>query len=112
MPKKIRDTSKKTPKIDPDILIKGLGAEKISTPPGWSAIKMMSTPHFMPAPEGVECPKCGAKAPEFGKWACLLWGAYGGPVECKKCGYKEGFMSYIGKTMITVEPLPEGAKPE
>lgn len=54
------------------------------------------------------CPKCGNKTLE--KYSSLFYGPYGGAVICatEVCNHRETGYSYIGRNMISIEPMPEG----
>jgi len=66
---------------------------------GWELHNITKTKCFNP------CPKCNSE--KFFKYTPFLGGWTAGPVICDDCNYRESFMSYIGKQICHVEPLPE-----
>ena len=57
------------------------------------------------APEDARCLQCGAGGLERSR--VPIGGPFSGKVRCLACGHEESVMSQIGKTLVTVEPLPE-----
>ncbi len=62
-----------------------------------------------PAPEGFDCPRCNARL-ERTK-GLMLSSPWSGAVRCTGCEYRDSVTGYVGRSMIKVEPLPEGANP-
>ena len=60
---------------------------------------------WVDAPEGAKCLGCGKETLE--RSVPLMGGKWSGSVRCKECDYRDSLMTYLGKTIITVEPLPE-----
>jgi len=52
------------------------------------------------------CPKCGS---EMKLRRMALSGPYSGGVQCTVCSYRDSVVGYLGKQMVKVEPLPDGA---
>jgi len=50
------------------------------------------------------CSNCGAHGLEI--VSMILSGPYSGSVKCNQCGHSESVMSYLGKRIFKVEPLP------
>lgn len=59
------------------------------------------------APEGSECPRCKAALEK--SRGLILSSPWAGSVRCTKCDYRDSVMGYLGRSMIQVEPLPDGA---
>jgi hypothetical protein len=64
-------------------------------------------PKWGKAPPEARCLKCGAGNLE--RSFILAGGPFSGMVRCLSCGHQESVMSQIGKTLVTVEPLPTEA---
>ena len=51
----------------------------------------------------IKCPKCNSInfifLPSFS-------GVYSGGVVCNDCGYRDTFLTYIGKQICKIEPMP------
>lgn len=60
-----------------------------------------------PAPEGFKCRWC--EAPMERSRGLMISGPWAGTVRCTKCEYRDSVMSYLGKSMIEVQPMPPGA---
>jgi hypothetical protein len=61
---------------------------------------------WIPAPEGSSCPRCKGA---LERSMMRLFGPYSGTVRCTACDYHDSLMSYLGKSMIQVQPMPPGA---
>lgn len=57
------------------------------------------------APEGANCPKCNTRL----VYTYQLMFAFPAAVKCPKCCWTDNWWNYIGKKLVTVEPLPKGA---
>ncbi|MDO8640819.1 MAG: hypothetical protein Q7R33_04695 [Nitrosarchaeum sp.] len=55
------------------------------------------------------CSKCNSK--KIIVETTLFSGPYSGTVRCKSCGHQESMWTYLGKKLVTVQPLPLGAIP-
>jgi len=55
------------------------------------------------APKGTSCSKCGSEDVIVMRALFSHWS--GGEIVCKNCGYKRSVIDYLGKSMITVEPI-------
>lgn len=71
-----------------------------------SVIEAMTAIKWSKAPEGSKCLGCGKETLERSR--TLMGGPWSGHVRCTACDYHDTLASYLGKTMITVEPLPPG----
>jgi len=60
------------------------------------------------APE-FSCPRC--KAGMERTTGLMLMSPWAGSVRCTKCEYRDSVSGYLGRSMIQVEPIPEGAVP-
>jgi len=60
-----------------------------------------------PAPEGSDCPRC--KGPMERTRGLMLSSPWSGSVRCTKCDYRDSVTGYLGRSMIQVEPMPDGA---
>lgn len=58
--------------------------------------------------EAVGCPRCSSKALKTVRVAGF-GSPYVGQVYCTSCDYRDSVMSFLGKSLFTVQPLPEGA---
>lgn len=56
------------------------------------------------APEGFACPRCEARLERSRGLA--ISGPWAGSVRCTKCDYRDSVASYLGKSMIQVQPMP------
>lgn len=60
-------------------------------------------------PMDLPCPRCG-HVKGFAKSQMIFGGPYSGSVSCE-CGYRNSVMGFLGHSMFSVEPLPEGDVP-
>lgn len=60
----------------------------------------------IPDQEDTECPGCKAKG-TLNRTYLLMGGPYSGLISCSACEWKQGVIEYLGRRMITVEPMPE-----
>ena len=62
-------------------------------------------------PLSEPCPKC--KNTTLQRGANLMSGPYGGQVKCftEGCDHRESSYGFLGRTMIQVQPMPDGALP-
>lgn len=69
-----------------------------------SIAKLMCKSVRIKLPEDI-CPQCKKK--KLVRFISMFSGPYGGTIVCenKKCAYRESSISYLGKKMISVEPL-------
>ena len=58
-------------------------------------------------PEGFACPRC--EAPLERARGLMISGPWAGSVRCTKCDYRDSVVSYLGKSMVEVQPMPPGA---
>lgn len=60
--------------------------------------------------EGVGCPRCSSETLKRVRVA-RFDSPYAGRVYCTSCEYRDSVMSFLGKSMFPVQPLPQGAAP-
>jgi hypothetical protein len=60
-----------------------------------------------PAPEGTLCPSCKKETLIIHKMP--LSGPYSGGIICSSCDHRDSVIGFLGKQMINVQPLPDGA---
>ncbi len=60
------------------------------------------------APE-FSCPQCGGNIERTA--GLMLVSPWAGSVRCTKCDYRDSVTGYVGRSMVQVEPMPEGAAP-
>lgn len=60
------------------------------------------------APE-FSCPRCKGNVERT--VGLMLTSPWAGSVRCTKCEYRDSVSGYLGRSMIQVEPMPEGAAP-
>ena len=85
---------------------------------------MKITLTWKPCPPEFPCPKCDAPiertmSPLERRIVSSVTGPlrfegielspFGGSVRCTKCDYRDSVTGYLGRSMVQVEPLPEGA---
>lgn len=59
--------------------------------------------------EGIQCPRCSSLLKRVRVAGISL--SYGGQIYCTSCEYRDSAMSFIGKNLFRVEPLPEVSAP-
>lgn len=92
--------------IDPARLLKVLYAELDVI--GQAMIEAM-LPKWKAAPQGSLCLSCGKESLERSHY--LMGGPFSGTVRCTACEYRDTVVGYLSRTIVKVEPMPEGAKP-
>lgn len=63
---------------------------------------------WVPAGAGFTCPQCSGA---MERSVHLFAGPFGGSVRCTACPYRDSVMNDLGRRIIRVDPLPEGALP-
>ena len=56
------------------------------------------------APIGTKCPSCDKETLKIRSMP--LSGPYSGSIICLSCNYSDSVVSFLGKQMVRVEPLP------
>lgn len=64
--------------------------------------------HWIEAPDGFICPRCQSPLERSG--GLTITGPYSGSVRCTKCEYQDSVMGFLGRSLIQVEPMPEGVE--
>jgi len=57
--------------------------------------------------EEFTCPRCEAQLER--SRGLMISGPWAGSVRCTKCDYRDSVLSYLGKSMVQVQPMPPGA---
>jgi predicted RNA-binding Zn-ribbon protein involved in translation (DUF1610 family) len=72
------------------------------------AKKMISalSPRMIDAHPDFKCPMCGGL---MLRSQALFQHTFGGVVQCKSCSYRDSVMQYLGRSIIHIEPMPDGA---
>lgn len=65
----------------------------------------LMAPRWEAAPKGYVCPVCGKEALE--RSTHFMGGPYSGSVHCTGCDHRESVVSYVGRNLLTVEPMAE-----
>ncbi len=60
------------------------------------------------APAGSKCPRCDKETLKVKSMP--FSGAYSGSIYCSSCDFRDSVIGYLGKQMIQVEPMPQGAQ--
>jgi len=60
------------------------------------------------APIGSKCPSCNKETLKIRSMP--LTGPYSGSIICFSCNYSESVVSYLGKQIVQVQPMPHGAE--
>lgn len=69
---------------------------------------LLNNPLMTTSTAPSNCPKCDS---EMKVTRQAMTGPYGGVVHCDSCGYRDSVVAYLGRQMISIEPLPDGAEP-
>ena len=64
---------------------------------------------WSPCGPEFSCPRC--KAGMERTTGLMLMSPWAGSVRCTQCDYRDSVTGYLGRSMVQVEPLPEGAVP-
>lgn len=91
--------------IDPARVLEGMDAELDAI--GRAMIEA-SLPKWKAAPQGSLCPSCGKETLERSHY--LMGGPFSGTVKCTACGHHDTVVGYLSRTIVKVEPMPDGAK--
>ena len=62
-----------------------------------------------PAPEGSLCPNCRTETLVIRR--VPLSGPYSGSIACTSCNFKSSVIGYLGRQIITVEPMLDPVEP-
>ena len=60
------------------------------------------------APTGSKCPRCDKETLKVKSMP--FSGAYSGSIYCSSCDFRDSVMGYLGKQMVQVQPMPQGAE--
>lgn len=60
------------------------------------------------APAGSKCPRCDKETLKIKSMP--LSGAYSGSIYCLSCDFRDSVIGYLGKQMVQVQPMPQGAE--
>jgi hypothetical protein len=60
------------------------------------------------APDGSKCPSCHKETLKIKRMP--LSGAYSGGIYCFSCDFRDSVIGYLGKQMVQVQPMPQGAE--
>ena len=64
---------------------------------------------WSPCGPEFSCPRC--KAGMERTTGLMLMSPWAGSVRCTQCDYRDSVTGYLGRSMVQVEPLPDGAVP-
>lgn len=64
---------------------------------------------WSPCGPEFSCPRC--KAGMERTTGLMMMSPWAGSVRCTQCDYRDSVTGYLGRSMIQVEPMPEGAVP-